>query len=107
MRDPLAKVEAAASASAAAAEPDEARRAAAKALLPGKPASKGAMRVYYGQAGSNGVRGSERAVQLRVRQRLARSIRAIIKRHCELGWKKMKRGPADLAILQPLYAQGR
>ena len=38
-------------------------------------AVRGAMRIYYGLAGTGGSRISERAIQLGVRQRLAHTVR--------------------------------
>ena len=71
--------------------------AAAIAALPGKAASKGAMRVYYG---TGDKRRSERDTQLDVRQRLIHTVRAVIEA-VPGGWTRMPRGPADLALLAP------
>ena len=58
------------------------------------------MRNYYGASGSNAARVSERAIQLRVRQRLLRIVRAAIAA-TGLDWTALPRGQADLAILAP------
>ena len=68
------------------------------AALPGRPAVRGAMRIYYGLAGTGGSRISERVIQLDVRQRLAHTVRAIIG---DRRWQDLPRGPADLEILAP------
>ena len=100
LRDAGAKAESTAAEAARAAQPANARRAAAVASLPGKGASAGAMRNYYGASGSNAARVSERAIQLRVRQRLLRIVRAAIAA-TGLDWTALPRGQADLAILAP------
>ena len=98
LRDAGAKAEASAAEAAREAEPADARRAAAMAALPGRPAVRGAMRIYYGLAGTGGSRISERVIQLDVRQRLAHTVRAIIG---DRRWQDLPRGPADLEILAP------
>ena len=96
LRDAGAKAEASAAEAARDAVPADARRAAAIAALPGRPAVRGAMRVYYGLAGTGGARISERVIQLGVRQRLAHTVRAFIG---ERRWQDLPRGPADLGLL--------
>ena len=98
MRDANAKSEATASEAASNARPADARRAAAIASLPGKGASAGAMRNYYGAAGASSSRVSERVTQLRVRQRLTHIVRAALAAK-GLPWTELPRGRADLAIL--------
>lgn len=97
LRDKLAKGEASASAAAAEAAPADARRAAAIASLPGAPASRGAMRNYYGESGATATRFSERWTQLRVRQRLAHTVRALLEGR---DWKQLERGHLDLSMLR-------
>lgn len=99
LRDKLAKAEASASEAAAAAAPDAARRAAAIASLPGAPASRGAMRNYYGEGGASNTRFSERWTQLRVRQRLAHTVRALLEGR---DWTRLERGAKDLTLLRSL-----
>ena len=98
MRDANAKSEATASEAASNARPAGARRAAAIASLPGKGASAGAMRNYYGAAGASSSRVSERVTQLRVRQRLTHIVKAALAAK-GLPWTELPRGRADLAIL--------
>ena len=97
LRDAGAKNEADAALAAMEAEPAEARRAAARAALPGQPATRGVMPVYYGGPGRGNTRQSERVIQLRVRQRLTHVIRRLIQN--KGGWKCLPRGQKDLAIL--------
>ena len=61
------------------------------------------MRVYYGQGGAGGTRFGQRALLLSVRQRLARTVRAVL---AGKDWRSLPRGQADLAILQPRLFQG-
>ena len=56
------------------------------------------MRVYYGQGGSCHTRFSQRAQLLSVRQRLVRTVRAVL---AGRDWRALPRGQADLAILAP------
>jgi hypothetical protein len=98
LRDPGAKAQAAAAQAAADAAPAEARRAAAIAALPGRPSQRGAMRVYYGQAGALQNRSSERFIQLDVRQRLVHTVRHML---AGRDWRELPRGIADLDILRP------
>ena len=97
LRDAGAKNEADAALAAMEAEPAEARKAAARAALPGQPATRGVMPVYYGGPGRGNTRQSERVIQLRVRQRLTHVIRRLIQN--KGGWKCLPRGQKDLAIL--------
>ena len=97
LRDAGAKNEADVAIAAMEAEPAEARKAAARAALPGQPATRGIMPVYYGTPGRGNTRQSERVIQLRVRQRLAHTIRRLIQN--EGGWRCLPRGQMDLAIL--------
>lgn len=110
MRNANSKAEATASEAASAAQPADARRAAAIASLPGKGASKGAMRNYYGAAGADPTRFSERYTQIRVRQRLVRTVRTKIEMYLKAkgaaNWTALPRGQADLAILCPEAATG-
>jgi len=100
LRDAGAKAESTAAEAARAAQPADARRAAAVASLPGKGASAGQMRNYYGASGSNTARISERAIQLRVRQRLLRIVRAAVAA-TGLDWTALPRGMTDISILSP------
>ena len=105
LRDKGAKAEASAAQAAVDAVPDEARRAAAVASLPGKPSQRGRMRVYYGApgaaAGGADRRYSERDMQLRVRQRLIHTVREVLRQRGWLGdWTAMPRGPLDLAAIR-------
>ena len=52
------------------------------------------MRNYYGAAGAANTRSSERFTQLRVRQRLAHTVRAIL--HSR-DWRTLPRARADHA----------
>ena len=97
LRDAGAKNEADVAIAAMEAEPAEARKAAARAALPCQPATRGIMPVYYGTPGRGNTRQSERVIQLRVRQRLAHTIRRLIQN--EGGWRCLPRGQMDLAIL--------
>jgi len=97
LRDEGARGEATATEAAMAAPAELARRAAAVAALPGRRATKGAMRVYYGQAGANGARISERLTQLAVRQRIPHLMRGILR---EKPWQELPRCPkGDIASL--------
>ena len=58
------------------------------------------MRVYYGQGGAGANRFSEKYRQLRVRQRLIHTIRALLAAY-EPGWRNLPRGQKDLSILRP------
>ena len=104
LRNQALKAETTAEAAAIAAPAGKERRSAAIASMPGKAASKGAMRNYYGQPGDGSTRVSERFNQLRVRQRLTRIIRAILRARFPTGttgvdWRRMPRGQADLRLL--------
>ena len=61
------------------------------------------MAIYYGNAGRSGNRYGERFTQLRVRQRLAHTLRTIVKR--QGGWVNLPRGPQDIRLLQSTRAQ--
>ena len=97
LRSAKAKEDAAAAAAAAAALPSQARREAAIASLQTKKSTKVKMQNYYGTAGSAHNRFSERWTQLRVRQRLAHTVRALLEGR---DWQKLERGQADLQILR-------
>ena len=99
LRDAGAKQQATASAAAMATRGTDARAAAARALVPGRPGARQAMRVYYGAGGASSNRFSERDVQLRVRQRLVHTVRHIIEHHPG-GWRALPRGQADLSLLR-------
>ena len=97
MRDAGAKNEASVSEAVLTATTAVARKAAAVAALPGKAASRGKMRNYYGQAGASSTRFSERFTQLRVRQRLIHTVRALIGGRV---WHSLPRGPRDMQLLR-------
>ena len=97
LRDAAAKQEASAAAAAAAAPEGAARREAAIAALPGRRSKRGAMRVYYGQGGAAGTRVGQKFKLLSVRQRLARTVRAIL---AGRDWRYLPRGQAVLALLR-------
>ena len=99
LRDEGAKAEATAEQAARDAEGWDARRAAAIASLRGRPATRGRMANYYGMAGTAANRFSERAVQLRLRQRLAHTVKFLIDQAG--GWMTLARGQADIATLTP------
>ena len=103
LRDAGAKSEASAAEAARTAPAGGARLAAAVASLPGRRSSRGTMRVYYGQGGAGGTRFGQRAQLLSVRQRLARTVRAVL---AGKDWRFLPRGQADLAILQPRLFEG-
>ena len=103
LRDAGAKQEASAEQAAREAEGRDARLAAARALVGGLPATRGQMRNYYGMAGSTANRFSERFTQLRVRQRLAHTLRAIVTNHG--GWRALPRGPEDISLLQSVLEE--
>ena len=94
LRDPNARQEATEAAAAAAAPAGQERRHAAIAALPGRGATRGAMRVYYGQ-GAN--RFGHRFKLLSARQRLARVVRAVL---ADRDWQALPRGQADMGILR-------
>ena len=100
LRDEGAKREASAEQAARDVQGRESRRAAAVANLRGRPAVRGQMQNYYGMAGTVANRWSERFVQLRVRQRLAHTLREIVTRAG--GMASMLRGPADIRLLQSM-----
>ena len=56
------------------------------------------MRVYYGQGGATRNRFGQRATLVSVRQRLVRTVRAIL---AGRDWRDLPRGQADLALLAP------
>jgi hypothetical protein len=96
LRDAGAKQAASASQAAMAARGGAEREAAARALAGGRPASRGAMRNYYGSGGASGNRFSEREIQLSVRQRLAHTVQHLLR---GTDWRRLPRGQADLGIL--------
>ena len=99
-RDAGAKQLATAERAAIEAVPAEARLAAARAAEPGQRATRGQMHIYYGDAGAGTNRISERVIQLKVRQRLVHTVRAVLEHHG--GWRevhKKHRGQADLFLL--------
>ena len=81
---------------------EQARQAAARALAGGRPASRGAMRVYYGAAGAAANRFSERDIQLSVRQRLVHTVRHVLRGR---DWRALPRGQADLRLLRSAPVQ--
>jgi len=102
LRDKGSKAEANVERAAVEAIPQEARVAAARAAMPGAPATRNEMQSYYGDAGAGNARLSERMMQLRVRQRLTHTIRHVIA--AAGGWRAMHvshRGQADLHLLSP------
>jgi hypothetical protein len=98
LRDEGDKREATAQQAAMEAEGRDARKAAARASLRGRPAVRGTMRIYYGMAGTSANRFSERFIQLRVRQRLAHVMKQRIIA-CG-GAHTFARGQKDITILQ-------
>ena len=98
LRDEGAKQQATAEEAAREAQNRDARLAAAKASLRGRPAVRGEMRIYYGMAGTTANRFSERFIQLRVRQRLCHTIRERLRQ--EGDWRSLPRGQGDIGILQ-------
>ena len=79
---------------AAATPAGQERKQAAIAAIPGRAATRRAMRVYYGQ-GKN--RFSHWAKLLSARRRLARTVRAVL---VGRGWRALPRGQADMNILR-------
>jgi hypothetical protein len=100
-RDVNARNESSAALAAAQAPEAQARRAAALASLPGRRSQRGAMRVYYGQGGSTHNRFGQRFKLLSARQRLVRTVRAILGTR---DWRFLPRGQADLALLKSVPA---
>ena len=96
LRDAGAKQAASAAQAAMAARGGAEREAAARALAGGRPASRGAMRNYYGSGGASGNRFSERDIQLSVRQRVAHTVQHLLRGR---DWRRLPRGQADLGIL--------
>ena len=97
LRNAAARSEATAADAARAVPADQARRAAAVAALPGRAATRGAIRVYYGQAGALGNRFGAKFKMLRVRQRLVHTVRAVLRGR---DWRKLPRGQLDLRLLR-------
>ena len=97
LRNAAARNEASAAEAARAAPAEQARRAAAIATLPGRAASRGAMRIYYGQGGALGNRVGQRFKLVRVRQRLVHVVRAALRGR---EWRSLPRGQKDLGILR-------
>jgi hypothetical protein len=92
-----AKDSATAAEAAASAQPGRERRAAAIASLPALPAPRNAMRTYYGEPGTECNRHSERWTQIRVRQRLAHTVRCVLAGRT---WTNLDRGQADMSLLK-------
>ena len=97
LRDAGAKSEASAEQAAREEAGRDTRLAAARAQVGGLPATRRSMPVYYGLAGASANRVSERFTQVRVRQRLAHTIRLLVSKAG--GWLSLPRGPDDLQIL--------
>ena len=97
LRNPSAKQEATDAEAARLAPPEQARRAAAVNALPGRGATRGTMRVYYGQGGALSNRVGQRFKLLRVRQRLVHVLRAVL---ASRDWRALPRGQSDLALLR-------
>jgi hypothetical protein len=97
LRNQTARNEASEAEAARAAPAAQARRAAARAAVPGRAATRGTMRVYYGHGGALGNRVGQRFKLLRVRQRLVHIVRAVLGAR---DWRSLPRGQKDLELLR-------
>lgn len=97
LRSAAARSEAEVAEAARSAPPAQARRAAAVAATSGRPASRGAMRVYYGAGGALANRVGHRFKLLRARQRLVHVVQAILRGK---NWRALPRGQLDLELLR-------